>query len=92
MLDGKTIFTCPLVAFSQGYCAPEIMEGHCSTKSDVYSYGVVSKPIAVNVYTVAANNFHNFQMVLETYAGVYAYDKEREDKQIVRMNYFIPFD
>ena len=91
MLDGKTIFTCPLVAFSQGYCAPEIMEGHCSTKSDVYSYGVVSKPIVVTVYTVAVNNF---QMVLETYAGLYAYDKEREDKQIVStgMNYFIPFD
>ena len=40
------------------------------------------------------NNVHNFQMVLETYAGVYAYNKEREDKQIVNtgMNYFIPFD
>ena len=40
--NGKTIFTCPLVAFTQGYCAPEVMEGHCSTKSYVYSYGVVS--------------------------------------------------
>ncbi len=35
--NGRTIFTCPVVAFSQGYCAPEIMEGHSSTKSDVYS-------------------------------------------------------
>ena len=38
---GRTTFTCPLVAFTQGYCAPELMEGHCSTKSDVYSYGMV---------------------------------------------------
>ena len=43
--SGRTTFTCPLVAFTQGYCAPEIMEGHCSTKSDVYSYGIVCIPI-----------------------------------------------
>lgn len=39
---GKTIVTCPIAVFTQGYCAPEVAEGHCSTKSDVYSYGVVS--------------------------------------------------
>ena len=28
MKDGKTLLTCPLVAFSQGYSAPEVSEGY----------------------------------------------------------------
>ena len=42
---GKTVVTSPFVAFTQGYCAPEVTEGHCSPKSDVYSHGIVSDMI-----------------------------------------------
>ena len=38
----RTLVTRPFLAFTQGYSAPEITEGSYSTKSDVYSYGVVS--------------------------------------------------
>lgn len=38
---GRTVVTSPFVAFTQGYCPPEITDGHYSPKSDVYSYGIV---------------------------------------------------
>ena len=41
-VDGtRSIFTAKGFAFSKGYHADELTYGQCSTKSDVYSYGIV---------------------------------------------------
>ncbi len=39
---GRTHVTAPMFARTEGYYAPELTHGELSTKSDVYSYGVVS--------------------------------------------------
>jgi serine/threonine protein kinase len=39
---GYTIFKSTLEIRSQGYIAPEVMNGLISDRSDVYSYGIVS--------------------------------------------------
>lgn len=38
---GKTMFTVPFVARSEGYYPSEVTTGHFSDKSDVFSYGIV---------------------------------------------------
>ena len=37
----RSVFTSRGFAFSKGYTAHELTYGRCSTKSDVYSYGIV---------------------------------------------------
>ena len=43
---GKTLFTLPFVARSEGYYPSEVTSGHYSDKSDVYCYGMVIINIA----------------------------------------------
>ena len=43
VVGGRTIVTAPVVAKSLGYSPPELDTCHTSPKSDVYSYGVVSR-------------------------------------------------
>ena len=38
---GKTMFTTPLIARSEGYYPSEVTSGHYSDKSDVYCFGMV---------------------------------------------------
>lgn len=40
--SGRTILTAPMLANTNGYSPPEYRSGRYSTKSDAYSYGVVS--------------------------------------------------
>ena len=41
LVDGRSLITVALVSRSAGYSAPETDTGHVSTKTDMYSYGVV---------------------------------------------------
>lgn len=41
MVDGRTLVTAPGFCRTEGYYPPELSQGQYSTKSDVYSYGVV---------------------------------------------------
>ena len=41
VVDRKTLVTAPGFCQSEGYYPPELSQGQCSKKSDVYSYGVV---------------------------------------------------
>ena len=42
LIDGRSFITVALVSRSAGYGAPETDTSHVSTKTDMYSYGVVS--------------------------------------------------
>ena len=39
---GKTMFSAPFIARSEGYYPSEVTSGHFSDRSDVYCFGVVS--------------------------------------------------
>lgn len=41
VVDGRSYFSDVVQCGTQGYMAPEILEGEMSTKVDVYSFGVV---------------------------------------------------
>ena len=47
MVAGRSVITVPMVSRSAGYTAPETDLAHVSVKTDMYSYGVVSKLVVV---------------------------------------------
>ena len=61
-----------------GYRAPEYNDGHYSTYSDVYAYGVVC---SILLYLSLCCIL--LQVALETYSGLLAFSKQRPDQNLV---------
>ncbi len=65
-----------------GYRPPEYNDGHYSTLSDVYGYGVVRCTYSIphHLGSMTLCPYLYMQVVLETFTGLLAYSGERKDQ------------
>ena len=76
--SGQTLFTANFISRSEGYYPSEVCSGKISDRSDVYCFGVVSWVVMPKIFISMY-----FQVILETYSGLKAYDEERDDPKLV---------
>ena len=68
------------LAGTRGFMAPKFSAAKLSTKSDIYSYGVVSWEAPIRF---SCSYAENVQVVLETYTQQMAYSEQRDDENLV---------